>query len=108
MAKLAGMAVNSTDVLVSVSGPGITYSHVKYNQTKNINMNSINRRTLNIYNDRDIVPWIDRQEGLTQLLVCPPDYALVECHSIQRTLVNVLQICGDSNEFIKNDTLCFL
>jgi hypothetical protein len=106
MTKLAGIAVDSTDVLVSVSGPGITYSHVKNDKTKDIHMQSINQRTLNNYNDRDIVPWIDKQEGLTQLIACPDNYTLFQCHEVELMLCNVLQICGNPRGFTLNKKIC--
>lgn len=106
MTKLSGIAVNSTDVLVSVSGPGITYSHTKYQQTKDIKMEWINQRTINIYNDRDIVPWIDQQEGLIQVITCPANYSLFECHEVKKTLCNLVQLCGNSQRFTLNPEMC--
>lgn len=106
MTKLAGIAVNSTDVLVSVSGPGITSSHVKYDATRNIRMRSINQRTVNIYNDRDIVPWIDSQEGLTQIVTCPDQYGIFQCHAVELTLCNIFQLCGNPKQITLNEKIC--
>lgn len=108
LAKLAGITLTTTDALVSISGPGITYTHAKLDETYNIDMESINRRTVNLYNDRDIVPWIDKQEGLIQLITCPSYFSNLRCHSIQPLLCNVLKLCGNTRQFRVNKDICML
>ncbi|UJR24770.1 hypothetical protein I4U23_006144 [Adineta vaga] len=64
LAKLAGIGLNKTDLIVSISGPGVTFSHTKYEESKHVTTESLNLRIFNLFHDRDIVPWADKQEGL--------------------------------------------
>lgn len=106
LTKLAGISLNSSAALVSVSGPGASYSHNKNEETSSLSMDFVNRRTLNILSDRDVVPWIDKQEGLVQLLTCPSNYSFLQCHSVQLTLCNVIKICGNPKKFKFNEKIC--
>ncbi|CAF3934304.1 unnamed protein product [Adineta steineri] len=106
LAKLAGIALNTTDALVSISGPGITYTHAKLYETSHVDMQSINRRTVNLYNDRDVVPWIDKKEGLIQLITCPKTFSNLQCHSMPPILCNVIKMCGNTRQFRVDKNIC--
>ena len=107
LAKLAGSALfNETSVAVSVSGPGITYSHTKMDETKNIPMTDIHRKTFNIYHDRDVVTWSDKQEGLQQAITCPLEYNFLQCHYINPFMCAVIQQCGNTRRFQFNKAIC--
>ncbi|CAF1041587.1 unnamed protein product [Adineta steineri] len=54
-AQLAGIALNNTVVVVSISEPGISYSRAQYSETENILMDTINKRIFNIIHYRDVV-----------------------------------------------------
>jgi hypothetical protein len=101
LAKLAGLYLNRTKLIVSISGPGITYSHAKYVATE-----SLNARIFNILHDRDIVPWADKQEGLIQMITCPEQYNRIQCHAILPMFCNMLQNCGNPRKFAINENIC--
>ncbi|CAF0987314.1 unnamed protein product, partial [Didymodactylos carnosus] len=106
LAKLAGIALNNTAVIISISGPGVSYSRAKYDETKNILMDSINQRVFNIIHDRDIVPWADKQAGLIQQITCPKAYSRLQCHSINPIFCNLLKNCGNPRGFKINKEIC--
>lgn len=106
LAKLSGIALNFTDVLISVSGPGITHAHATVDQTKHISMEIINRRIFNIYHDRDLVPWTDKQEGLIQIVTCPSDYQRIQCHYVKPLFCHIVRICGNPRGFRVNSDIC--
>lgn len=106
LAKLSGIALNFTDVLISISGPGITHAHATVDQIRDIPMKTINRRIFNIYHDRDLVPWIDKQEGLTQIVTCPLKFRRLQCHSITPLFCHVVRICGNPRQFKVNSEIC--
>ncbi|CAF0932459.1 unnamed protein product [Adineta steineri] len=107
LAKLAGAALlNETSVVVSVSGPGITYSHAKMDETKNIPMADIHKKIFNIYHDRDVVSWSDKQEGLQQAITCPSKYNFLQCHYINPFMCAVIQQCGNTKQFKFNKSVC--
>ncbi|CAF1241709.1 unnamed protein product, partial [Didymodactylos carnosus] len=108
LAKLAGIALNDTNVLISISGPGITYSHAKMDETKHVSMDTINKRIFNLYNDRDIVSWADKQEGLTQQMMCPKHFNFFQCHYINPFLCHVVKECGNTRLFHVNQKICDL
>jgi hypothetical protein len=102
LAKLAGIGLNRTKLIVSISGPGITYSHRKYNETRYVTTESLDARIFNILHDRDIVPWADKQEGLIQMITCPKQYSRIQCHAILPMFCNMLQNCGNPRKFAIN------
>jgi putative lipase involved disintegration of autophagic bodies len=106
LAKLSGIALNFTDVLISVSGPGITHAHATVDQTKDVPMETINRRIFNIYHDRDLVPWIDKQEGLIQIVTCPSEFKRLQCHYVTPLFCQVVRICGNPRGFKVNPNIC--
>lgn len=106
LAKLAGIALNNTHVILSISGPGIVYTRAKYDQTDDIRMETINQRVFNIIHDRDVVPWADKQSGLVQYLTCPRDYNRLQCHSINPIFCKVLSYCGNRKHFKINKDIC--
>jgi hypothetical protein len=106
LAKLAGIGLNRTKLIVSISGPGITYSHRKYNETRYVTTQSLNARIFNILHDRDIVPWADKQEGLIQMITCPEQYNRIQCHAILPMFCNMLQNCGNPRKFAINKDIC--
>jgi hypothetical protein len=107
LAKLAGSALlNETSVVVSVNGPGITYSHAKMDETKNIPMADIHKKIFNIYHDRDVVSWSDKQEGLQQEITCPSKYNFLQCHYINPFMCAVVQQCGNTKQFKFNKSVC--
>ncbi|UJR21452.1 hypothetical protein I4U23_024537 [Adineta vaga] len=107
LAKLAGSALlNETSVVVSVSGPGITYSHTKTDETKAIPMADIHKKIFNIYHDRDVVSWSDKQEGLQQEITCPLKYNFLQCHYINPFMCAVIQQCGNTKQFKFNQAIC--
>lgn len=106
LAKLSGIALNFTDVLISVSGPGITHAHATVDQTKDVPMETINRRIFNIYHDRDLVPWIDKQEGLIQIVTCPSEFKRLQCHYVAPLFCHVVRICGNPRGFKVNPNIC--
>lgn len=106
LAKLAGIVSNKTDALISFSGPGISYARTKLKDTRYIDKESINRRTINIYNDRDIVPQADKQEGLIQLVTCPQQFSFTQCHAILPFFCNVVKLCGNPRQFRINQNIC--
>ena len=104
---MAGSALlNETSVVVSVSGPGITYSHAKMDETKHIPMAAIHRKIFNIYHDRDVVSWSDKQEGLQQEITCPLKYNFLQCHYINPFMCAVIQQCGNTKDFQFNPAVC--
>ncbi|CAF1655063.1 unnamed protein product, partial [Didymodactylos carnosus] len=90
----------------SVSGPGITYAHSKIEETKHFTMEMINKRVFNIFHDRDLVPWFDKQEGLTQIVSCPKKFNRFKCHTATRLFCNVVKICGNPRNFTINPAIC--
>jgi putative lipase involved disintegration of autophagic bodies len=106
LAKLAGIGLNRTNLIVSISGPGITYSHTKYDEIKYVTTESLNARIFNIIHDRDIVPWADKQEGLIQIITCPKQYNRVQCHKILPMFCNMLKNCGNPRNFTINKNIC--
>lgn len=106
LAKLAGIALNNTAVVVSISGPGVSYARAKYIETKNILMDTINKRIFNIVHDRDVVPWADNQAGLIQQITCPKTYSRLQCHSINPIFCNFLKNCGNPRNFKINKDIC--
>jgi putative lipase involved disintegration of autophagic bodies len=106
LAKLAGIGLNRTKLIVSISGPGITYSHRKYNETRYVTTESLDARIFNILHDRDIVPWADKQEGLIQMITCPKQYSRIQCHAILPMFCNMLQNCGNPRKFAINKDIC--
>jgi hypothetical protein len=106
LAKLAGIALNNTAVVVSISGPGISYSRAKYSETENTLMETINKRIFNIIHDRDIVPWADKQAGLIQQITCPKAFTRLQCHSINPIFCNLLENCGNPRKFGINKDIC--
>jgi len=106
LAKLAGIALNNTAVIVSISGPGISYSRAKYTETKDTLMETINKRIFNIIHDRDIVPWADKQAGLIQQITCPKAFTRLQCHSINPIFCNLLENCGNPRKFGINKDIC--
>ena len=107
LAKLAGTALlNETSMVVSVSGPGITYTHAKMDETKNVEMADIHKKIFNIYHDRDVVAWGDKQEGLQQVITCPSTYTFLQGHYINPFLCTVLRQCGNTKQFKINAAIC--
>jgi hypothetical protein len=108
LAKLAGIGIRRTDLIVSISGPGITYSHTKYDEQKIkfVTTESLNARIFNIIHDRDMVPWADKQEGLVQTITCPKSYSRIQCHAILPMFCNMLQNCGNPRKFTINKNIC--
>ena len=106
LAKLSGIALNFTDILISVSGPGITHAHATVDQTRDIPMETINRRIFNIYHDRDLVPWTDKQEGLIQIVTCPKEFKRIQCHYVTPLFCHVVRICGNPRGFKVNPNIC--
>lgn len=106
LAKLSGIALNFTNVLISVSGPGITHAHATVDQTRDVSLETINRRIFNIYHDRDLVPWTDKQEGLIQIVTCPSNFARLHCHYVTPLFCHVVRICGNPREFRVNPEIC--
>lgn len=106
LAKLSGIALNFTNILISIAGPGITHAHVTVDRTKNVSLSSINRQIFNIYHDRDLVPWIDKQEGLIQIISCPSNFQRLQCHQIQPLFCHVVEICGNPRHFRVNENFC--
>lgn len=106
LAKLSGIALNFSSVLISVSGPGITHAHATVDRTKDIPISAINGRIFNIYHDRDLVPWVDKQEGLIQIVTCPKHYRRLQCHSVTPLFCHVVQICGNPRHFRVNPNIC--
>jgi hypothetical protein len=93
-------------MVVSVNGPGITYSHAKMDETKNVEMVNIHKKIFNIYHDRDVVSWGDKQEGLQQAITCPAEYNFLQCHYINPLLCAVLRQCGNTKKFKLNAIIC--
>jgi putative lipase involved disintegration of autophagic bodies len=106
LAKLAGIGLNRTNLIVSISGPGITYSHTKYDEIKFVTTESLNARIFNIIHDRDMVPWADKQEGLIQTITCPKHYTRIQCHAILPMFCNMLRNCGNPRKFMINENIC--
>ncbi|CAF1667410.1 unnamed protein product [Rotaria sp. Silwood1] len=106
LAQLAGIAMNNTVAVVSISGPGISNSRAKYSETKDILMETINERVFNIINDRDLVPWVDPQVGLVQKITCPNEFSRLQCHQISPILCNLLKSCGNPRKFKINQDIC--
>ena len=106
LAKLSGIALNFTEVLISISGPGITHAHATVDQTRDVPMEIINRRIFNIYHDRDLVPWTDKQEGLIQIVTCPSHFHRLHCHYVTPLFCHVVQICGNPRGFRVNPDIC--
>ncbi|CAF3852144.1 unnamed protein product [Adineta steineri] len=75
LAQLAGIALNNTVVVVSISEPGISYSRAQYSETENILMDTINKRIFNIIHNRDVVRWADKHPGLIQYIICQKAYS---------------------------------
>jgi len=69
-------------------------------------METINRRIFNIYHDRDIVPMVDKQEGLIQIVTCPSDFERLQCHYITPLFCHVVRICGNPRGFKVNPNIC--
>ncbi|CAF2126748.1 unnamed protein product [Rotaria magnacalcarata] len=106
LAQLAGVAMNNTVAIVSISGPGISYSRAKYSETKDILMETIDARVFNIIHDRDIVPWADPQVGLVQKITCPKEYSRLQCHYVNPILCNLLKSCGNQKNFQLSEEFC--
>lgn len=107
LAKLSGAAlINETSVVISVNGPGITYSHAKMEATKRTSMSAIHKKIFNIYHDRDVVSWSDKQEGLQQAMTCPSKYTFLQCHYINPFMCAVIAQCGNTRGFRFNRTIC--
>ena len=107
LAKLAGSAlINETSVVVSISGPGITYSHAKMDETKHVSMADIHQKIFNVFHDRDVVTWTDKQEGLQQAITCPSQYNFLQCHYINPFMCSVIQQCGNTKRFQFNEAVC--
>ena len=50
--------------------------------------------SVNIVPHHDIIPHIDRLEGLVQQISCASESA-IDCHSIYRTTMELVRSCGD-------------
>ncbi len=106
MAKSVGIGLNRTDSIVSISGPGITYSHTKYDEIKFVSAESLNTCILNIIHDRDMVLWADKQEGLIQTITCPKQYNRIQCYAILPMFCNMLRKYGNPRDFTINENIC--
>ena len=103
---MSGIGVNFTDVLISFAGPGITHAHATLDRIRDVPMATIHQRIFNVYHDRDFVPWIDKQEGLIQIVSCPKTYRNMKCHSIVPLFCHLVRHCGNPRQFRVNEKLC--
>ena len=75
-------------------------------ETKRISMADIHRKIFNIFHDRDVVTWSDKQEGLQQAITCPSQYNFLQCHYINPFMCSVIQQCGNTKRFQFNEAVC--
>ncbi|KAI3652972.1 hypothetical protein MP228_002397 [Amoeboaphelidium protococcarum] len=74
---------------VGFSSPGLAYSSIIYKLTQKALMT----QTVNIVPLNDPVPKFDLQISQVQNVPCDADFS-VDCHSLDRTVVEIMKICG--------------
>eukprot|EP00667_Euglena_gracilis_P001399 EG_transcript_1398 len=90
IAAVVGINLNLS--VVSLSGPGISYSVRKFKVPEA--QDWLQRRPiLTIMPDNDVVPRIDLQLGLVQHIACHGDVGY--CHDLPSTICELIRTCGD-------------
>lgn len=73
---------------IAFSPPGVYFSRQKLG----LQSSSVNRLSVNVIPDKDIVTKIDRNLGFIQNIDC--DGMFAACHSLQRTVMSLIKSCG--------------
>lgn len=85
LAKIVGVKCNLTSI--SFSAPGITFSSRKFN----LNVKNINRLNISVRPETDLVPTVDKEDGLVQNINCGGTFA--QCHSLILTMQELIRSC---------------
>lgn len=81
---------------VALSGPNAILSGRSF-QPK-VFPDHLNRYTLNILPDRDLVPrFDDRADNIQKIRCKAPDYDFAGCHSCSRSFCEIVYTCGNQN-----------
>jgi len=81
------------------SAPGAAYSAKRFG----IDVQSTKRNVVIVMPDHDVVPRVDLQAGMLQLIECRTitgaDASAPQCHSLLKTACEVWRACGDDRDF---------
>ncbi len=75
---------------MSLAGPGLFITRSKMSLDTSV----LQDLSVNIVPERDPIPQLDKLEGLVQNIGCRGESA-IECHSIYRTVMELVRSCGD-------------
>jgi len=83
------------------SAPGAEYSAKRFG----IQVQSLKRNVVSVMPDHDVVPRVDLQGGMVQLIECRKkdgsEASALNCHSLVKTACEVWRTCGDDRDFRK-------
>jgi len=81
------------------SAPGAAYSAKRFG----IEVQALKRDVVTVMPDHDVVPRVDLQAGMLQLIECRTKHgaeaSAPQCHLLLKTACEVWRVCGDSRDF---------
>lgn len=89
IAKIVAVKLNLTGI--AFEAPGLTYGARKFKLDSDV----LRKNVVNVVATNDVVPKIDKQSGLTQVIKCPSQNPLT-CHSLHVVLCELFTHCNAS------------